>query len=112
MVRYSSIVSEFQRLLVQYYDRPVHQIPTVQYFAARLDLTPNYLGDVIKQLTQKSAIETIHEFVIARAKGMLEKRMDLNTSAIAHALGFGYPNYFAKFFKKHVRLAPKQYRAV
>lgn len=109
-VQYSPILSEFQQLLMNYYNRPINQIPTVQYFADKLGLTPNYLGDIIKHFTQKSAIENIHELVMAKAKEMLEKRRDLNTTEIAYALGFEYPNYFSKFFKKQVNLTPKQYR--
>ena len=108
--RYNPIVSEFQQLLKDYYNEPVNQIPTVQYFADKLGLTPNYFGDIIKHFTQKSAIENIHEFVIEKAKELLEKRSDLNNTEIAYELGFEYPNYFAKFFKKQVNLTPKEYR--
>ncbi|WP_430406756.1 helix-turn-helix domain-containing protein [Fluviicola sp.] len=110
-VQYSPIVSGFQQLLKNYYNQPINQTPTVQYFAEKLGLTPNYLGDIIKHLTRKSAIEHIHDFVIAKAKEMLEKRSDLNTTEIAYALGFEYPNYFSKFFKKQVNYTPKKYRS-
>lgn len=109
-VQYSPIVSEFQRLLINYYNEPLKHIPTVQYFADKLGLTPNYLGDIIKHFTQKSPLENIHEFVIKKAKEMLEERSDLNNTEIAYELGFEYPNYFAKFFKKQVNLTPKEYR--
>ncbi|MES2848763.1 MAG: helix-turn-helix domain-containing protein [Bacteroidota bacterium] len=109
-VQYSPIVSGFQQLLINYYNQPVDHIPTVQYFADKLSLTPNYLGDIIKHFTQKSALENIHAFVIKKAKEMLEKRSDLNNTEIAYELGFEYPNYFAKFFKKQVNLTPKEYR--
>ena len=109
-VQYSPIVSDFQRLLINYYKEPLKHIPTVQYFADKLGLTPNYLGDIIKHFTQKSPLENIHEFVIKKAKEMLEERSDLNNTQIAYELGFEYPNYFAKFFKKQVNLTPKEYR--
>ncbi|MFV5689633.1 helix-turn-helix domain-containing protein [Flavobacterium sp. ZT3R25] len=111
-VQYSPIVSEFQQLLMNYYNQPINQIPTVQYFADKLGLTPNYLGDIIKHFTHKSAIENIHDFVMAKAKEMLEKRSDLNTTEIAYALGFEYPNYFSKFFKKQMSITPKKYRSL
>jgi AraC family transcriptional regulator, transcriptional activator of pobA len=97
-VQYSPIVSEFQQLLINYYNQPLNQIPTVQYFADKLGLTPNYFGDVIKHFTQKSPLENIHEFVIRKAKEMLEKRSDLNNTEIAYE------------FKKQVNLTPKEYR--
>lgn len=108
--KYNPIVTDFQQSLKDYYNEPVNQTPNVQYFANKLGLTPNYFGDIVKYFTQKSAIENIHEFVITKAKEMLEKRTDLNNTEIAYELGFEYPNYFAKFFKKQVNLTPKEYR--
>lgn len=49
------------------YNEPVNQIPTVQYFANKLGLTPNYLGDIIKHFTLKSTLENIHDYVIKKA---------------------------------------------
>src|SRR5579871_3932636 len=54
---YNRIVSDFQQSLIDYYNQPVKQLPSVQYFADKLGLTPNYLGDIVKHFTQKSAIE-------------------------------------------------------
>lgn len=108
--RYNHIISGFQQYLNEYYQQPAPQLPTVQYFADKLGLTPNYFGDIVKHFTHKSALETIHEFVIKKAKELLEERLDLNSTEIAYELGFEYPNYFAKFFKKHLNLSPKAYR--
>lgn len=108
--QYNRILSEFQQYLKDYYSQPVNQLPTVQYFADKLGLTANYLGDIIKHFTQKSAIENIHELVIKKAKELLERNSSMNNSQIAYELGFEYPNYFSKFFKKQVNLTPKEYR--
>jgi len=108
--RYNHILSDFQQHLKDYYNQPINQLPTVQYFADKLYLTPNYLGDIIKHFTDKSAIDTIHDFVIKKAKELLAERNDLNNTEIAYELGFEYPNYFAKFFRKHVNLTPNGYR--
>jgi AraC family transcriptional regulator, transcriptional activator of pobA len=108
--QYNRIVSGFQQSIKDYYNQPVNQLPTVQYFADKLGLTPNYLGDIIKHFTKKSAIENIHEFVIKKAKELLEQNNAMNNSQIAYELGFEYPNYFSKFFKKQVNLTPKEYR--
>lgn len=97
--QYNTIIIEFQNLLQNYFNQPVNQIPTVQYFAEKMGLSSNYLGDILKHFTQKSALENIHEFVTKKAKEMLELRHDLNNTEIAYELGFEYPNYFAKFFK-------------
>lgn len=107
--QYNRIVSDFQQSLKEYYNQPVKQLPSVQYFADQLGLTPNYLGDIIKHFTQKSALENIHEFVIKKAKELL-KDTTMNNTQVAYELGFEYPNYFSKFFRKQVNLSPKEYR--
>jgi len=108
--QYNHIVTDFQQCLTDYYNRPAKQLPSVQFFADKLGLTPNYLGDIIKHFTQKSALENIHEFVIKRAKELMEQHSEMNTSEVAYELGFEYPNYFSKFFKKMVGRTPKEYR--
>lgn len=107
---YNRIVTDFQQSIKDYYNQPVSQLPNVQYFAEKLGLTPNYLGDIVKHFTNKSALENIHEFVIIRAKELLVEDKKLNTTEVAYELGFEYPNYFSKFFKKQVNLTPKEYR--
>ncbi len=107
---YNRIVSDFQQRIKDYYNQPVSQLPNVQYFADKLGLTPNYLGDIVKHFTNKSALENIHDFVIKRAKELLIDDKKLNTTEVAYELGFEYPNYFSKFFKKQVNLTPKEYR--
>ena len=108
--QYNRVVTDFQQSLIDYYNQPVKQLPNVQYFADKLGLTANYLGDIIKHFTQKSALENIHEFVIKKAKELLKQNTEMNTTEIAYELGFEYPNYFSKFFKKQVGLSPKEYR--
>jgi YesN/AraC family two-component response regulator len=107
---YNRIVTDFQQSIKDYYNQPVSKLPNVQYFADKLGLTPNYLGDIVKHFTNKSALENIHDFVIKRAKELLVEDKKLNTTEVAYELGFEYPNYFSKFFKKQVNLTPKEYR--
>lgn len=108
--QYNRIVTDFQQCLVEFYNQPVRQLPNVNYFADRLGMTANYLGDIIKHFTHKSALENIHEYVIRKAKEVLENNLEMNTTEVAYELGFEYPNYFSKFFKKMVGCTPKEYR--
>lgn len=107
---YNRIVTDFQQSIIDYYNQPVSQLPNVQYFADKLGLTANYLGDIVKYFTRKSALENIHDFIIKRAKELLVENPKLNTTEVAYELGFEYPNYFSKFFKKQVNLTPREYR--
>jgi len=108
--QYNHIITDFQQSLIDYYNQPVKQLPNVQYFADKLGLTSNYLGDIVKHFTKKSALENIHDFVIKRAKELLIENQKMNTTEVAYELGFEYPNYFSKFFKKQVNLTPKEFR--
>ncbi|MFV0378900.1 MAG: helix-turn-helix domain-containing protein [Mangrovibacterium sp.] len=103
------IVREFQQLLKDSYEDGFANLPTVQFFADKMNLTANYLGDIIKANTHKSAIEHIHEFVTDKAKKMIVETQLTNTE-IAFQLGFNYPNYFSKFFRKQTQFSPSQYR--
>jgi AraC family transcriptional activator of pobA len=107
---YNRIVTEFQQSLIDYYARPAKQLPSVQYFADKLALTPNYFGDIIKHFTQKSPLENIHEFIVRKAKDLLSQNTRMNSAEVGYELGFEYPNYFSKFFKKQTGLSPKEYR--
>ncbi len=103
------IVREFQFLLKKIYQDDFADLPNVQYFADKMQLSANYLGDVIKVNTNKSALEHIDEFMIQQAKKLLLET-NLSLTEIAFQLGFSYPNYFSKFFKKHTQIAPNQFR--
>lgn len=108
--KYNRIVSEFQQHLHDYYAQPVNELPSVQYFADKLHINSNYLGDIIKHYTNKTASETIQDFIFRKATELLETKPNLNNSEIAYELGFEYPNYFAKFFKKHSNQSPSEYK--
>ncbi len=107
--KYNRIVTKFQQLVQDYYSQEVTHVPTVQYFAEKLHLTPNYLGDIIKHYTERTAIETIHGHIIQKAKELLRQDRS-NMSQIAFTLGFEYPNNFSKFFKDHTELTPSTFR--
>ena len=58
--------------------------------------------------TGKTAIDQINLFLVDQAKSLLLSP-DLSISETAYKLGFEYPQYFSKVFKKKVGLSPKQY---
>jgi AraC family transcriptional regulator, transcriptional activator of pobA len=84
-------------------------LPSVNYMASKLQLSPKYLSDVLKQETGKTALELIHLYVISEAKNMLVNG-DRNISEIAYQLGFENPPYFSRLFKKEVGMSPKEYK--
>src|SRR2546430_14232144 len=84
-------------------------VPTVNYMATQLNLSPRYLSDLLKQETGKTAIDLIHLFLISEAKNLLAGG-DQSVSEIAYALGFENPPYFSRLFKKEVGVSPNEFR--
>ncbi|MGI9550998.1 MAG: helix-turn-helix domain-containing protein [Aurantibacter sp.] len=107
-------VSEFETFLKDYFtsEKPLQLgLPSVKYSGGQLNMSPNYLSDLLKKETGKSAKEHIYAFVINRAKNKL-----LGTTGsigeIAYDLGFEYPQHFSKLFKKQTGLSPAKYRSL
>jgi YesN/AraC family two-component response regulator len=105
-------VSEFEQVLKAYYksDNQVESgIPSVQYCAAEMNISPKYLSDLLRKETGKNTQEHIHNFIIEKAKTLL-LGSSKSSSEIAYDLGFEYPQYFSKLFKKSTSMSPIEYR--
>ncbi len=84
-------------------------IPTVQYLAENLHLSPSYLSDMLRALTGQNAQQHIHDKLIEKAKEKLSTTM-LSVSEVAYALGFEHPQSFNKLFKAKTKLSPLEFR--
>jgi len=108
----SDVVQKFERLLNDYFlQESLIEIglPDVKYFAAKLNLSPNYLSDLLKKYTGKSTQEYIHLKLSEKAKSLLWST-DKSIREIAFELGFEYPSHFTKFFKTNTGKSPKDFR--
>ena len=108
----SDILSRFENLLDEYFKTDLPQregLPTVKYCADKLHLSPNYLGDLLKKETGKSAQEHVQLKLIETAKEKMYEK-DKSVSQIAYELGFEYPQYFSRLFKKRTGMTPNEYR--
>jgi len=106
------ILAKFEKIVDDYFrtEMPIENgLPSVSYCADKLFLSPNYLGDLLKKETGKSAQEHIQLKLIDIAK---EKIFDASKSIseIAVELGFKYPQHFTRMFKKQVGMSPTEYR--
>lgn len=84
-------------------------IPTVQYVADALNLSPSYLSDLLRNITGQNAQQHIHNFLIEKAKEVISTT-SLTVSEIAFQLGFEHQSSFNKFFKAKTNLSPLQFR--
>ncbi len=105
-------VSKFEKLLKTYYNTEKADelgLPNVQYLAQKLNFSSNYLSDLLKKETGKTAQEHIHLFVINKAKNSLLNSNN-SISEIGYSLGFDYPQHFSSLFKSKTGMSPREYR--
>lgn len=108
----NDILARFESLLKDYFatERQLAAgLPTVQFCSERLNISPNYLSDLIKKTTGDTPNHYIKNFVIQLAKNRLVAGM--TSSEVAYSLGFDYPQHFARTFKKMTGETPKEYCA-
>ena len=82
------ILDRLEDILTDYFnsnDLIRQGLPTVQYIASALNVSPNYLSGMLKVLTGQSTQQHIHEKLIERAKEKLSTT-DLSVSEIAYEL--------------------------
>jgi AraC family transcriptional activator of pobA len=84
-------------------------LPTVQYIADTLNISPNYLSGMLKSLTGLTTQQHIHEKLIEKAKEKLSIT-NLSVSEIAYELGFEHPQSFSKLFKTKTNFSPLEFR--
>lgn len=85
-------------------------LPSVQFIAEALNVSPTYLSALLKALTGQSTQQHIHEKLIEKAKEKLSLT-NLSISEIAYSLGFEHAPSFSKLFKGKTNLSPLQFRA-
>lgn len=107
----SELLSKVEEILDEYFENTVIEkgLPTVDYLASELNLTPKYLSDCLKQLTGQTTQQHIHDKLIEHAKDILTTT-ELSVSEVAFQLGFEYPQSFNKLFKSKTNLTPLEYR--
>ena len=106
----SDLLPRFEHLLRQYYDQNLQRqygLPTVKYCAQQLFLSPNYFGDLIRELTGGTATSHIRRFLMQRAQQLLISGATITETS--EQLGFEYPQHFTRQFKKHFGQTPSEF---
>jgi len=101
----SALVYRFEQLVWQHF--ATHR--TVEEYARCLAVSPDHLSATVKARLGKNAREIIAERIVFEAKRLLTYT-DLNVSEIADHLLFSEPSHFARFFRRHTKRAPLDFR--
>lgn len=108
----SDLLIKLEDLLNEYFDRQNELqggLPTVKYIADKLNVSPNYLSDMLRTLTGENAQQHIHNKLIEKAKEALSTT-SLSVGEIAYWLGFEHPQSFNKLFKNKTSVSPLEFR--
>lgn len=108
----NDILNKFESLLSEYFNDDLalaKGLPSVQYLADELKVSPRYLGDMLRLYTGQNTQQHIHDKLIEKAKEKLSISQS-TVSEIAYELGFEHPQSFSKLFKSKTTLSPKEYR--
>ena len=81
----------------------------VSDYASLLNVSPNHLNKVIKEVTGQSPSKHIEEALIMEAKILLYQT-NLPVSEVASEIGIFDQSYFTRLFKKHEKQTPLQFR--
>ncbi|TSJ46625.1 helix-turn-helix domain-containing protein [Fluviicola chungangensis] len=106
------VLEQLEKLLTGYFNDPdlaSTGLPTVQYIAQKLNLSPSYLGSLLRVHTGQNTQQHIHEKLIEKAKEKLSTT-NLSISEIAYELGFEHSQSFSKLFKTKTKLSPLEFR--
>ncbi|ASZ10213.1 helix-turn-helix transcriptional regulator [Chitinophaga pendula] len=106
------ILEHLEKLLADYFNSEElisKGLPTVQYVADNLNVSPKYLSGLLKTLTGQSTQQHIHDRLIDKAKEQLSTT-NLSVSEIAYGLGFEHLQSFSKLFKTKTNVSPLEFR--
>ena len=106
------VLEQLENLLTDYFndsDLTASGLPTVQYVAEKLNLSPGYLGSLLRVLTGQNTQQHIHEKLIEKAKEKLTTTT-LSISEIAYQMGFEHSQSFSKLFKTKTTFSPLEFR--
>lgn len=103
--RKKKIVDDFTKLL----NSNFAELKTPKEFAKHLNISPNYLNAVCKEISNKTVSSLIQERIILEAKRLLT-HTELTVSEIAFKIGFKDNSYFGRYFKKASGITPERFR--
>lgn len=109
----NDLLSKLEGLLDEYFKNDqliLNGIPTVHSIAEQLNLSPNYLSDMLRVQTGQTTQQHIQNRLIEKAKEMLSTT-EMSVSEIAYHLGFEHPQSFHRLFKNRTSFSPLEFRA-
>lgn len=106
------LLVKFGKILEDYFERnqmKASSLPSLEYCADLLHLSPAYLKDLLRYETGKTVQEHVQFKRIEIAQKLLQTT-DKPISLIANELGYSSAQYFTRLFTKIAGCSPNEYR--
>ncbi|CAM3391590.1 helix-turn-helix domain-containing protein [Zobellia roscoffensis] len=108
----NNLLEQFNQQVSEYLESGQLQekgIPSIEQIADKMSVSQRYLSDTLKKETGKTTTEHLQLLLIDEAKNML-LQPSKSIAEVAYELGFEYPHYFSRLFKKKEGVSPTVYR--
>lgn len=89
----------------------ITETKSVEAYAKELNITAVHLNRICQAIVKKSALQIIHEYLIAEAKKYL-LNTNYSISEISYFLNFKDPAYFTRLFKKQTGVSPSEFKKI
>ena len=96
---------ELYRLIEEYFS----SYHDTRFYASQLELTTKRANEIFKQAFQKTITDGVHSRLILEMKRKIGYSM-IPINQIALELGFKDPSYMSRFFRKHEKCSPQDFR--
>lgn len=83
----------------------------IGYYADKLCITAKHLSQVVKEVSGKTALEIIEDYVLTECKALLLSTT-MTIQEISDELNFPSQSVFGKYFKRLTGMSPKAYRRI
>ena len=103
--RAESIFMSFIKLV----EKNFRQERRVGWYAKQLCITPKYLSETVKHISNRTPNDWIDKYVVMEIRVLL-KSSTMSIKEISHELNFPNQSFLGKYFKEHVGLSPSQFR--
>ncbi|MDD6540826.1 MAG: helix-turn-helix domain-containing protein [Prevotella sp.] len=103
--RAESIFMAFIKLV----EKNFRQKRRVGWYAKQLCITPKYLSETVKHISNRTPNDWIDKYVVMEIRVLL-KSSNMSIKEISHELNFPNQSFLGKYFKEHVGMPPSQFR--
>ncbi|MBK1896737.1 helix-turn-helix domain-containing protein [Chryseobacterium paridis] len=108
----SDLLTQLEKLLDDQFKNDnliINGIPSVQFIANELHISPNYLSDMLRVHTGQTTQQHVQNRLIEKAKELLSTT-SMSVSEIAFHLGFEHSQSLHRLFKNKTSLSPLEFR--